>query len=577
MPPDQKRSEPQSQTVIAGRYRLEEHRAQGGMAEVWRAFDLQLSRTVAVKLLKPQLASDSTLAERFRREAVAAANLNHYNIVTAYDAIEFEGRQALIMEFVDGKSLRELLDTNTRLESNLVQHIGASVCAALEAAHGQGIIHRDIKPGNILLTKEGRVMITDFGIAKVLGEGGDLTSENIMMGTAKYLAPEQVKGDTLDERADLYSLGIVLYECLVGKVPFYGKNDTETALARLQREPRNITTLRSNVSPQLAAVVHRLLARDPRNRFRNAADVRLALSSVNAPSKPEVVATPRPTSDRTPSTGKVIRPKSHTPSGTPTPTGRGSTTGETETPADPRRRTPTRESSDRGAQNRHAQDRSQDRAVDGGDSLVSSMIDRYKPSGLLIALAALVVIVVAILITQSRGGREADVQPPVDGSGVVVSTPVYTGPVEITGVRSFDPEGDDNAENEEAILNVTDGNPETVWTTSCYQSQTFGSKNGVGIVVQLNALALARLEVDIPTQNWKARIYAAAETMNSTSQWGKPIWEGTSDSGSTVAATFTSPAQYALIYFTEVGRSGMCSTRNPYRGSISEVRVSPAP
>lgn len=555
MPPDQKRSEPQSQTVIAGRYRLEEHRAQGGMAEVWRGVDLQLSRTVAIKLLKPQLASDSTLAERFRREAIASANLNHFNIVTAYDAVEHEGRQALIMEYIDGKSLRELLDTNTRLESNLVQHIGVSVCAALEAAHERGIIHRDIKPGNILLTKEGRVMITDFGIAKVLGEGGDLTSENIMMGTAKYLAPEQVKGDPLDERADLYSLGIVLYECLVGKVPFSGKNDTETALARLQREPRNITTLRPSVSPQLAAVVHRLLAREPRSRFRSAAEVRNALNTVNSAVsiEPEVVRSP--TVDRTPPTGKVIRPKGYTPSGTPTPDervrdGRGdrSTGPNRIVPPEPRpeRREPV-------------------------------SLGRYRPSNLVMAIAVLALVVIAILVSQSM--RDESTAPPQTPNDVAadVTTPIYTGPVEITGVRSYDPEGDDKVENEESVLNVTDGNPETIWTTTCYRSSTFGSKNGVGIVVQLNAVALARLEVDIPGQSWRARIYAAAQSATTTSQWGQPIWEGSAEGGSTIRATFTQPSQYALIYFTEVGRSGMCSTLNPFRGSISEVRVSPAP
>lgn len=548
MPPDQKRSEPQAQTVIAGRYRLEEHRAQGGMAEVWRAVDLQLARTVAVKLLKPQLANDSTLAERFRREAVAAANLNHFNIVTAYDAIEYdEGRQALIMEYVEGKSLRELLDTRTQLESNLVQHIGVSVCAALEAAHERGIIHRDIKPGNILLTREGHVMITDFGIAKVLGEGGDLTSENIMMGTAKYLAPEQVKGDPLDERADLYSLGIVLYECLVGKVPFYGKNDTETALARLQREPRNITTLRPNVNPQLAAVVHKLLAREPRNRFRTAADVRLALSNVNAPvsREPEVVA--RPTTDRTPPTGKVIRPKGYTPSGTPVPSSK-----------EPEGRDP------------------RPREVRGRELTSRAMFDRYRPSAMVLAVLGVVIVTIAVLVAQSlRSEDSGTTVTPETVAGV--TAPVYTGPVEITGVRSFDPEGDDKAENEETVLNVTDGDPETIWTTSCYRSATFGSKSGLGIVIQLNAVALARMEVDIPAQTWKARVYAAAESATTTSQWGRPIWEGSSESGSTIATTFTSPAQYALIYFTEVGRSGMCSSKNPYRGSISEVRVSPAP
>lgn len=557
MPPDQRRSEPRSQTVIADRYRLEEHRAQGGMAEVWRGVDLQLSRTVAIKLLKPQLESDSTQAERFRREAIAVANLNHYNIVTAFDAVEHEGRQALIMEFIEGKSLRELLDMNTQLESSLVQHIGVSVCAALEAAHEHGIIHRDIKPGNILLTPEGRVMITDFGIAKILGEGSDLTSENIMMGTAKYLAPEQVKGDSLDERADLYSLGVVLYECLVGKVPFSGKNDTETALARLQREPPTITTLRPSVSPQLAAVVHKLLAREPRNRFRSAAEVRKALSSVNSPVAPEPEVVARPTVDRTPPTGKVIRPKAYTPSGTPVPESHSTKSRDANTPDE--RRNPSRA------------------VPPTSRRRFEFSIGPYKLPGVVVGIAVFALTVIAVLVSQSM--RDDSSTPPTSpgGAGVEVTVPLYTGPVEITGVRSYDPEGDDKVENEDLVLNVTDGDTSTIWTTTCYQSSTFGSKNGVGVVVQLNALALARLEVNIPGQDWRARIYAAAESATTTSQWGSPIWEGSSESGSTVEATFTQPSQYALIYFTQVGRSGMCSTKNPYRGSIGEVRVSPAP
>jgi hypothetical protein len=195
---------------------------------------------------------------------------------------------------------------------------------------------------------------------------------------------------------------------------------------------------------------------------------------------------------------------------------------------------------------------------------------------LVLAIVGVVIAVIAVLVTQSL--RSEDSTPPVASETVAgVTTPVYTGPVEITGVRSFDPEGDDKAENEETVLNVTDGDPETIWTTSCYRSSTFGSKSGLGIVVQLNAVALARMEVDIPGQSWKARVYASAQSATTTSQWGRPIWEGSSDSGSTIATTFTSPSQYALIYFTEVGRSGMCSSKNPYRGSISEVRVSPAP
>lgn len=568
MSPSQKHSEPQAQTVIAGRYRLEELRAQGGMAEVWRATDMQFPRTVAVKLLKAHLASDSTMAERFRREAVAAGNLNHFNIVTVHDKIMHNGHQAVIMEYVDGKSLRELLDTNAQLDIGLVLHIGKSVCAALEAAHDMGVIHRDIKPGNILLTKDGRVMITDFGIAKVLDGSEDLTSDNIMMGTAKYLSPEQVLGTTLDTRADLYSLGVVLYEALAGKVPFTGKNDTEIALARLQREPRKITSLRPSVSPQLAAVIHRLLAKDPRDRYRDAQEAHQALIEVSVPPtrEPEVVV--RPVVDRTPPTGKVIRPKSHTPSGTPSP------------------RAQPKDGSTRGASNRSgsgpssrsgSSSRPSTRAGSQARTRSRPQTTQRRPSTVAVAIGICILVVIGVLVVQSMRSSKTPDSAPSTNIGDDASAPLITGEPAIMGIMSYDPEGDDKAENESEVSNVTDGDLETAWTTSCYQSATFGTKNGVGLVVQLNDLALAQLQADVGGQNWQARVYAAEEMGRSASQWGEAIWQGSSDSGSTITATFTTPARYALIYFTKVGRSGMCSSRNPYRGSINEVRVTAAP
>lgn len=562
MPSSDKRSEPQALTVIAGRYRLDEHRAHGGMAEVWRATDLQLSRTVAVKLLKPHLAADATLAERFRREAVAAAKLNHYNIVTVHDALEDNGRQAVIMEFVDGKSLRELLDTNGRLATSLVVHIGTSVCAALEAAHKHGIIHRDVKPGNVLLMKDGRVMLTDFGIAKVLGEGDDLTSENVMMGTAKYLSPEQVRGDVLDERADLYSLGIVLYECLVGKVPFVGSNDTETALARLQKEAPLITSLRPDVDSGISAVIHKMMGREPRSRFQSCAQARLALKDAadkRGPSTPHVAT--RPVRDRTPPTGKVIRPKNHTPTAT------------TRLPTSPlNERTPTNPPS---ASRSHTP--SPRRPTPSRPTSRPSGANLWLRNPVALVGALLVLLVGGVIVSQVVQKSPApNISTPATDEGSV-ATEIYSGPVEITGIKSFDPEGDDKVENEDAVLNVTDGEPETWWSTSCYQSPTFGSKSGVGIVLQLNALALGQLEVDMASRDWKAKIYTSPENASTASQWGSPIWEGSAATGANITATFTAPAQYVLIYFTEIGRSTFCSNKNPYRGSISEVRISPSP
>jgi len=211
------------------------------MAEVWLAVDLTLDRKVAVKWLKPSLATDAIVAERFRREAIAAASLNHPNIVAVHDVFEQDGRQAVVMQLVEGKSLRQVLDTQKRLSPELTCHIGTCVAGALDHAHNAGFVHRDVKPGNIMMTSDGRVLLTDFGIAKGLQSAeADLTSDNVMMGTAKYLSPEQVRGRKLDGRADLYSLGLVLYECLAGRVPFLGESDADTALARLQRDPTDL-------------------------------------------------------------------------------------------------------------------------------------------------------------------------------------------------------------------------------------------------------------------------------------------------------------------------------------------------
>src|SRR6476659_5910005 len=175
--------------MLAQRYRLERRLAQGGMAEVWLAIDTLLSRHVAIKLLKPSLAADPVVAERFRREAIAVARLNHPNIVAVYDSIADGGRQAVVMQLVNRKSLRPLRAEQKRLSPDLTMHIGSCVAAALDAAHQAGLVHRDVKPGNILITPDGRVLLTDFGIAKGLGTNEDLTSENVMMGTAKYLSP----------------------------------------------------------------------------------------------------------------------------------------------------------------------------------------------------------------------------------------------------------------------------------------------------------------------------------------------------------------------------------------------------
>ena len=280
------------------------------MAEVWLAIDLTLDRKVAVKWLKPSLATDPIVAERFRREAVAAASLNHPNIVAVHDVFEQDGRQAVVMQLVDGKSLRQLLDTQNRLSPELTCHIGTAVAMALDNAHEAGFVHRDVKPGNIMITSDGRVLLTDFGIAKGLhGDGNDdLTSDNIMMGTAKYLSPEQVRGKKLDGRADLYSLGLVLYECLAGRVPFLGETDADTALARLQRDPTDLARLRATLPTRLVTVIHALLARRPEDRPPNGAALITELNAAQQDGPPQFDTTTGEHSPVAPfSAGRLVR------------------------------------------------------------------------------------------------------------------------------------------------------------------------------------------------------------------------------------------------------------------------------
>ncbi len=546
-------SAPQPSTIIADRYRLDSLRAHGGMADVWKATDLQLTRPVAVKLLKPHLAAESTLAERFRREAIAAANLNHDNIVTVYDAIEDNGRQAVIMEFVDGESLRERLDREKTLSIKTVLSIGYWVCLALDAAHKQGLIHRDVKPGNILIDIKKKVMLTDFGIAKVLDGEEDLTSENIMMGPAKYLSPEQVRGDNLDARADLYSLGLVMYECLAGKVPFVGKNDTDTALARLHRDATDIAQHRPDIDPDAARLITRLIAREPKDRYSDAAQAAAALRRIiEARKAPTPTGTMRPTGDRTPTPGKVIRPKGHTP------------TGITRQPVD----TVSKENN-RGQQG--------SRPTSSTRSTVKNQAKTpFKPTPVMLIGVMTILLIAGVIFAQFNKSDSTSVVPATTTS-IAVTTPVVTGPVQITGIKSFDPQGDDQTENDNEASNVTDGDATTAWSTTCYKSPTFGSKSGVGLVLQLNGAALAQLQADVQGDSWKAKVYTSNSAGNDLESWGSPIWEGSAEGGPTITASFATPAQFALVYLTQIGQSGFCSNNNPYRGYISEIRVLPAP
>src|SRR6478735_4262822 len=273
-PPDAGSSgAPLTGRLMVGRYRLNRAIASGGMAEVWEATDETLARRVAVKLLHPHLARDESFVRRFRAEAVAAARLAHPSIVSVYDTFSADGMEAIVMELVVGTTMRADLDQHGPMRLEAVLAIGTQVADALGAAHASGLVHRDVKPANILLTADGRVLVADFGIAKA-AEGNDLTVAGAMVGTAKYLAPEQVEGGAIDGRADLYSLGVVLYEALTGTPPFVGETDAATALQRLHRYPTEPRQLRPEIPVPVEAVVMQAMSRAPSDRFATAAAMR---------------------------------------------------------------------------------------------------------------------------------------------------------------------------------------------------------------------------------------------------------------------------------------------------------------
>lgn len=271
--------------------------ASGGMAEVWEAHDETLGRSVAVKLLHTQFATDPTLRTRFRNEAVAAARLSDPRIVAILDTADLDGREAIVMELVRGRTLREWLDERTALEPVEVIHIGIEVASALAAAHRAGVIHRDIKPANILLSDDGRVMVTDFGIAKVL-DAPDLTRTAQVLGTVKYLAPEQVEGGPVDGRTDIYALGAVLYEMLCGEPPFRAETPAALALVRMHRDPTRPSMILPRVPVDLDHTIMRALARTPVDRWSTATDLRAALQAT----RPDVF-----TEDRNETTIPVTR------------------------------------------------------------------------------------------------------------------------------------------------------------------------------------------------------------------------------------------------------------------------------
>jgi tRNA A-37 threonylcarbamoyl transferase component Bud32 len=522
--------------LLGARYRLDDLLASGGMAQVWLGTDEVLRRAIAVKILHQHLAADETFVTRFRHEAIAVARLSHPAIVNVYDTCSDDGVEAIVMELVRGQTLRERLDDG-QVDPWVAANIAAQVAGALSVAHAAGLVHRDIKPANILLSEDGRVKVGDFGIAKA-AESADLTQEGSFLGTAKYLAPEQVEAKPVDGRTDLYSLGIVLYEMLCGRVPFEADSSSGTALARLHSDPQRPRLVRAGVPRELEAITMRLLARDPAGRYPTATDARAALLGAGAddrassdddtmtePGGPTGAALPPPPA-----------PAPGGPGSAPPP---GSGSGSWGTP-------PTGTAAPRFADSER----------------------RWLVPTLLVVLVAVALGVAGLLLQGSGdgifgggGGDEDDVPTEPDAPADEFATIVNT--------IDFDPRGDGSEHQEEAQAGYAfDGDGATSWSSESYSSPEWGGlKPGIGLIIELEEAGdLRALEFDTPLAGWQAQVFVADEASDRLPGWGDPVATfETSDSG-TARVEFEAQGGAVLLWFTRASDSGMVT--------VDEVRVS---
>ena len=461
-----------TERVLAGRYRLKRLIAKGGMAEVWEAFDDILGRPVAVKVLLPHLAADESFRERFRREAIAAARLAHPNVVATFDTGTDDGITFIVMELVDAPNLRHVLNQSGPMPAGRIVHIGAQVADALNYAHKAGIVHRDVKPANILVCTDGPVKVADFGIAKAVEEtqpGGAapadaLTSTGEIIGTAQYLSPEQVDGGAVDGRTDVYSIGVVLYEMVCGRPPFSGDTDMAVALQHVTANPLAPRQVRAGIPKALEEVVLRAMAKAPEARYQTAGELQTALLSVDlgAQDATNVVVAPAPVPPSRP-------PRSdHTP---------------------PRGVPPSFAESER----------------------------KWMVPTIAIVAVALTLGVVGVLFARSDTGQSL-----IDD---LTTQEEPARPIPTPTPLAFDPPPGSGVEHDDELPFLVDGDPATRWTTETYSRPDLGGlKPGVGVILQLAGQhKLDELRVTSASRGWTAEVLVADTAKPNRQAWGEPV------------------------------------------------------
>ena len=393
--------------LLAGRYELRDVAGSGGMSSVYRARDTVLERTVAIKILHEHFSDDPEYVERFRREARALAQLNHPNIVTVIDRGEFEGRQFIVFEHVEGENLKELLDREGQLPVDQALALVHQVARGLAFAHDHGVLHRDVKPHNILIDKDGVAKVTDFGIARSLEPADGLTETGTLLGTSEYIAPEQARGNRVDERSDQYSLAAVLYELLTGEPPYGGDNFMAVAMKHIQEPVPSVRVSRPDVSPRLDAIISRAMAKRPEDRFPTTEAMMAALEAERADTH----------------SGPAPHPVS---------------------------------SSDVGA--------TQSISVPGPLPRPIQRSRRRFPLPILIGLILVGVAALVLALIIAGGGTD-----PLTASGSGGGSGGSGERVGLVGFSDFDP-GGDGTEHPEDVPAATDGSTTTYWTTETYSS-----------------------------------------------------------------------------------------------------------
>jgi hypothetical protein len=579
---------PTAGTRVAGRYRLQTRIGSGGAGIVWRAWDEVLERAVAVKLLRPELASDAAAVSRFLAEASSAAKLNHPNAVVVYDVGREGDRDLLVMELVEGPTLADLL-ARAPLPAGVVAHLGRGVAGALGAAHARGLVHRDVKPANVLLARDGTPKVADFGIARALGEATSrLTLPGTVMGTARYLSPEQLRDEPVDARSDVYAVGLLLAQALTGDEPFGSGTAAEIAARRLTNELPPPASVNPEVPSLLDRVVTRATRREPDERHHDGTELAIALGPCVSPGADAElgrlvrgIAAAGPTEEPS-SSVPAPAPARRRDDVAPTAVGRAAV----EPPGAAR---PTPEEIDRTTALRATPSRPAGVDATRAQRAAPSPAPAARParpapaprSGSTTAAAArperrrrrrrrLATTLVVLLAVLGAGWWAA-----TGGLTGVLEDGFAADPEPVTVVASgdHDPLGD-LREHPDRVPDAFDGDPTTAWTTERYDRADLipPAKDGVGLWFELDrSVDAATVEVTLGLVGTSVELYAGQgppDEQQDPRDWGELV-AATTDAGTAWTAEVEADgADVLLLWFTELGAAD-----DGFRATVGDVRI----